>query len=174
MRRILTFSVVLVVNLVLQSTLFQHISISGVVPNTAIIIIVSVALLRGSTEGAIIGLFSGILQDVFFGTSIGFYSLLCMICGYLVGKFNRGFYRENYALPILLCSISTFIYESIIYILGPLFKGYTNYLHFLLNLILPETVYNAILTILLYRILFTINGMVEQKEHHKRKLFSIK
>ena len=174
MRRALTFFLVLILNLTLQSTLFQHMDIRGIVPNTSIIIIISISLLRGSMEGGIAGLFSGLLQDIFFGTSIGFYGLLGMLCGHFAGKFNKGFYRENYALPIFLCLLSTFIYESCVYILGPLFKGYTNYGHFLFSIILPEMVYNAVLAIIIYRILFTINSIVENHEKHKRRLFSIK
>ncbi len=174
MKRALTFFIVLTLNLVFQSSLFQYMDIRGIIPNTAIIIIVSIALLRGSGEGAAAGFFSGLIQDIFFGTGIGFYALLGMLCGHFAGKFNKGFYRENYAMPIFLCLIATFLYESCIYILGPLFRGYTNYLYFLFNLILPEMVYNAILTILIYRILFTINGILENTEKHKRKLFSIK
>jgi len=165
---------VLIVNIVLQSSLFQLLEIRGIIPNSAIIIIVSISLLRGSREGAVIGFFSGLLQDVFFGSFLGYYAVLGGICGYIIGKFNKGFYRENYILPIFLTSISTLAYESVVYVSGPLFSGNTNYPYFLFNLIFPETVYNAVFTIFIYRILFALNGAIEQKELHKRKLFSIK
>ena len=174
MRRSATIFAVLVINLVLQSTVINAIQIRGIVPNTAIIVIVSMALLRGSTEGAVTGLIAGLLQDIFFGVSLGYYALWGMLLGFWVGKINKGFYRENYVIPIFICSISTFAYESFIYLTGVLFSGNTNYLYFFVNLIIPETVYNAILTILIYRILFSINNILEQKEKYKRKLFSIK
>lgn len=174
MHRVITTFLVLIINFVLQSTLFQLLKIRGVIPNTAIIIIVSMSLLRGSREGAVVGFCSGLLQDIFFGYIPGYYAVLGLACGYLVGKFNKGFYRENYILPILLTCLSTLAYESVVYVTGPLFSGNTNYIFFLFNLIFPEAVYNAVFTIIIYRILFALNSMVEQKERHKRKLFSIK
>ena len=174
MLRIFITSLILIINLVLQSSIFQLISVRNIIPNTAIVIIVSISLLRGSKEGAIAGFFAGFLQDIFFGSSNFYYAILGALCGYITGKFNKGFYRENYMLPIFISSISTLIYESIVFITGPLFNGSTNYLYFLFNLIIPETVYNAILTVVIYRILFAINSFLEQKEQHKRKLFSIK
>ncbi|MGE4215189.1 MAG: rod shape-determining protein MreD [Anaerotignaceae bacterium] len=174
MRRSVTIFAVLVINLVLQSTLMNSIQIRGIIPNTAIIVIVSMSLLRGSTEGAITGVIAGLLQDIFFGIAFGYYTFWGMLLGFWVGKINKGFYRENYVIPIFICSISTVAYESCIYLTGMLFSGNTDYLYFLINLIIPEMVYNAILTILIYRVLFSINSILEQKEKYKRKLFSIK
>ncbi|MCI8342147.1 MAG: rod shape-determining protein MreD [Firmicutes bacterium] len=174
MRRVITIFVVLCLNIVFQSTILQNFSITGVIPNTAIIIVVSMALLRGSTEGAICGAAAGFLQDIFFGSAIGYYALLGMLLGCFAGKFNKGFYRENYALPVLVSIVSSFVYESCIFFTSVLFSGNTMYFYFIVNIILPETVYNAVATIIIYRILFSINSALEEKEKYKRKLFTIK
>lgn len=160
--------------MILQSTLLQHIAIMGVAPNTALIIVLSMSLLRGSTEGAGVGLFAGLLQDVFFGSSIGYYAFLGLVTGYFAGKFNKGFYRENYVMPMLLTFFATFCYESAIFITSALFRGHLNYLYFLSHMILPEMVYNTVCTVLVYRILFSVNSATEEKEKFKRRLFSIK
>lgn len=173
MRRIITVFSVLCVNIVFQSTILQNFSINGIIPNTAIIIVVSMALLRGSTEGAACGIAAGFLQDAFFGSSIGYYALLGMLLGFFAGKFNKGFYRENYVLPVIVGIVSTVVYESCIFLTSVLFSGNVMYFYFLLNVILPETVYNAVTTIIIYRILFSINGYLEEKEKYKRKLFTI-
>lgn len=169
--RIFVTGFILILNLVLQSTLFQAIQIRGIMPNTAIILIVSYALLRGSLEGALVGFFCGLLQDVYFGTSLGFFSCLGMLTGYFSGKASQNFYRENYLIPLLLCTIATFLYETLVYSTSFLFRGNLNFLYYFNNLILPETVYTSVISILVYRILYGINEAVEQKERYKRKLF---
>ncbi len=169
--RILITSFILIINLVLQSTLFQGFAIRGILPNTAIIIIVSFALLRGSFEGAMIGFFSGLLQDLFFGTTLGYFSLLGLCCGYFVGIAHRDFYRENYLIPLTLCAVVTFVYELLIYLSSFLFRGNLNFFYYLNNLMLPETVYTSVLSILIYRLLYGINEFIEGKERYKRKLF---
>ncbi|MCI1959245.1 MAG: rod shape-determining protein MreD [Clostridia bacterium] len=174
MRRFLITMLILIINIILQSTLFNLIRIHSIIPNTALVVVVSMALLRGSIEGCLTGLGAGLLQDIFFGSSLGYYAVFGMVLGYLAGKFNHGFYKENYLLPVMLCFFSTVIYESMIFLTGPFFYGYLNYPYFFINLILPEAVYTAVLAIAIYRILFSVNEHIEKKEKYKRKLFSIK
>lgn len=164
-------AIILIINLILQSTLFEYIAIIGIKPNTAIIIIVSIAFMRGEIEGAFVGLTTGILQDSFFSSFIGIHAFLGMATGFLCGKLYRGFYKENFIIPISLTIISTLLYEIFYYILSILLRGYTNFLYFLNKIILPEVVYTAIFSILVYQILYFINKKLEVKENLKRKLF---
>jgi rod shape-determining protein MreD len=169
--RILTTSIIIIINFILQTTLMQYIQIHGILPNTAVILIVSYALLRGSIEGAVVGLFAGLLQDIFFGTAFGYFTFLGMATGYLAGRSNRNFYRENYVMPIMLCSIAVFLYETAIYLTSFLFRGHLNIFYYFGRTILPETVYTAMFTIIVYRILFSVNEWLELKEKYRYRLF---
>lgn len=64
--RLLITALMVFINFILQTTLLQMFAIRGVLPNTALIIAVSYALLRGSREGAFVGIGAGLLQDIFF------------------------------------------------------------------------------------------------------------
>ena len=169
--RIAITALIVFLNFILQSTLFPYFAIQGVFPNTALIIVTSYALLRGSREGALVGLGTGFLMDVFFNTYIGFYTGLYLILGLLFGRSQRSFYRENYILPIIFCTASAVIYQTVLYVTGFVFRGEGNLLYFLFRLLLPELVYGAIITIPLYRILFGINEWLELKEKYKYRLF---
>lgn len=68
-------SLILIVNLILQSTLFQYIEIIDIKPNTTIAIIVAFAFLCGELPGAIIGFAAGLLQDIFFDVALSILSL---------------------------------------------------------------------------------------------------
>lgn len=169
--RIFVSAMIILLNIVLESTVFQAIKIRGVLPNTTIIIIISFALLRGSSEGAIIGFFCGLLHDMFFGTSVGFHACLGMLTGYFAGKPQKTFYKENYLLPLFLSSIFVIAYELIIYCVGFLSRGNLNIFYYLMNLIIPEAVYTAVVSIFLYRLLYGINDLLEEKERYRRRLF---
>ena len=162
---------IIIVNFILQTTLFPLLAIRGIFPNTALIIVTSYALLRGSKEGAIAGGFTGLLMDVFFSQMIGFYTLLYLAIGLLFGRSQKDFYRENYILPVIFCTASTIIYQAAIYVTGFLFRGEGKFLFFLISILLPEIVYTAIVTILVYRILFAANEWLELKEKYKYRLF---
>lgn len=158
-------------NFILQTTLFQLFAVRGILPNTALIIVVSYALLRGSRAGAWVGLGAGLLQDIFFSTTLGFYSALFVLLALLLGRSQRDFYRENYLLPILFCSMAACLYETAVYLVGFVFQGTGNLVYFLFRVLLPETVYTAILTVPIYRGLFSINEWLELKEKYKYRLF---
>lgn len=169
--RIAVTALIIFVNFILQTTLFPLLAIRGIFPNTALIIVTSYALLRGSKEGAIVGGFTGLLMDIFFSKMIGFYTLLYLAIGLLFGRSQKNFYRENYILPIIFCAASTVLYQAVLYITGFLFRGEGNIIYLLFSILGPELVYMAIVTIILYRILFAANEWLELKEKYKYRLF---
>lgn len=170
MRIIVTTAMVLL-NFILQTTLFQYLEIQGIFPNTALIIVVSYALLRGSKEGCIVGVCTGLLFDIFFGTSTGYYLLLFLGISYLTGKSQKNFYRENYLLPILFCTITAGAYELIHFVTELILRKDGNVLFFILKVFLPTIVYTAIVTVPIYRVLFGINEWLELKEKYRYRLF---
>lgn len=169
--RVLVSFLIIVINLILQSGLFESIAIMDIKPNTMIIVIVSFSFLRGDDEGLLVGAFSGFLQDAFFAPFIGLNTFIGMLIGYLCGKFFTDFYKEGIMIPIALTIFATFIYEFIFYILNVLMKGYTNFLFFLNTIILPEIVYTALFTVIVYKIIFLINQKLEKREKFGKKIF---
>lgn len=89
--RIIITTLIVVLNFILQTTLFPYLAIQGVFPNTALIIVTSYSLLRGSKEGALVGAGTGFLMDVFFHTYIGFYTALYLLIGLIFGRSQRSF-----------------------------------------------------------------------------------
>lgn len=169
--RIIFATVIVLINFILQTTLFQHLAIQGVFPNTALIIVVSYALLRGSKEGCIIGISSGLLFDIFFGTTMGYYGLLFFVICFFTGKSQKNFYRENYLLPIVFCTIAAGIYETFQFVAELILRKDGNILYFIIKILLPTIVYTAIVTVPIYRILFGFNEWLELKEKYKYRLF---
>ncbi|NLK21509.1 MAG: rod shape-determining protein MreD [Epulopiscium sp.] len=171
MRRIFAISIILIITNILQSTYFQALKIRGVIPNFYIMIIVSFALLRGSKEGAIVGLFAGLLQDVYFGTAIGFFALIGMYIGYFCGKINKDFYPESFLLPLVLTIFSTFFYDLSVYVFTYLVRGKINFIFFFNNIMLPGVVYTGIISLFVYQGIYYLNEKLEIKEKKYRKFF---
>ncbi len=171
MLNIIVTAVVLIVNFIIQSTVLQFVEIRGVIPNTMIIIVVSYALLRGQTAGALTGLAAGFIYDVFFGSSLGFYALMGLLMGHFCGICHRNFYRENFVLPVTLSALSCFVEGIVIYITGFFLRNNYNVFYFLFNTIIPQAVYTGVAAILVYKLLYGINNKVEKKEKERRRLF---
>jgi len=169
--RLLITTLTILINFILQTTVFQYIEFWGVRPNASIILIVSFAILRYDGEGAIIGFFTGLLQDIIFGNVIGIHAFLGMVIGYFCGKPFKDFYAENYLLPLLLVFISTAFYEFAYYIIVFFFRGRLEFFFYLRRIILPSVIYTSLFSIPAYRFFYGINKRLERKEKPKRKLF---
>ena len=158
-------------NFVFESTLCKYLVIRHIKPNMSVALVVCYAILRGSVEGAAIGLFTGLLQDVFFGTSVGYYALIYMAIGYICGIPTNRFFKDNFFLPLILSVLCTVFYGLFVYVTGFLVRGRFDFSFFFNNIILPETVYTAIFSFFIYRILFGMNSRLEKYEHSNRKVF---
>ncbi|GAB6088062.1 rod shape-determining protein MreD [Alkaliphilus crotonatoxidans] len=143
-------SMIVLLNLILQSTLFQYFEIYGVVPNTALILVISLAVYNGKIKGAGIGFVVGLLQDIIFGRMIGLNALVYMLTGYGVGLLNKNVFKDNLLIPFSLTAVSTVFYESINLLLL-FFMGYKfELLSFFKKMLMVEVLYNSIVSIFVY------------------------
>lgn len=164
MKRKLIVGLMIITCFILQCTLFQSLSIADISPNLLIVVTSSFGFMRGKKEGLFIGFFSGILIDVFFSEVLGFYGLLYMYIGYMNGFFHKIFYDEDVKLPMILITASNVAYGIIIYLFLFLLRNRLDFLYYLRRVIIPETVYTVIVTIVLYRLILLINRKLEAEE----------
>lgn len=150
------FYLIMFLCFLLQSTLFKHLSFGGIGPNLLLIATTSVGFMRGEKQGLLAGFVSGLFVDIFFGDVIGLYAMIYMYIGFLNGKFSRIFYPEDLKLPLALITLSDLSYGMICYIILFLLRGRFNFPYFFLHIILPETVYTIVMSIILYPIFLTL------------------
>lgn len=160
----LVYVVLIFLIILVQSTILDYIKIFNIKPNLLIVFIISVALLRGDIEGAVIGFFAGLSQDLFSGKFIGLYSLLGLYLGFFNGSVNKRLYRENYLVIIFFTLISTIAYETavlftgtFVHNLGAQVHNQIDILNSFKNVILPETIYNCIVSVPIYAIVIKLN-----------------
>ncbi len=157
MKRCITIGIIIIVCFLLQSTIFHYIELAGVVPNLLLIVTMSFGLMRGRREGMLVGFFSGLLIDIFFGSVLGPYALIYMTMGYINGFFHRIYYVEDVLLPMLMITLNDFIFNVIIYLIYFLLRNRLNFGEYLLTVILPEMIYTIIVTLFFYKFLVRIN-----------------
>lgn len=155
----------------LQCTLFKYLSFGGIVPNLMIILTSSFGFMRGKKTGLIMGFFSGLLIDIFFGNYIGLYAMIYMYIGYLNGKFNHIFYPEDIKLPVALILFSDLIYGLACYLILFMMRGKFALPYYFTHIILPEIVYTIGITLLLYPCILVLNNWLEEKEKRSERKF---
>ena len=158
---------------VLQTAVFPAIAVANIIPNLMIILVSSFGFMRGRKEGMIVGLFSGILVDIFCGSYIGAYALLYMYVGFINGCFKKHFYPEDIKLPLMLIAGSDITANLVIYIVLFLFRGRYELFYYFKAIILPELVYTMVISIFLYFVLLKINQKLEDYEKRRAIKFDL-
>ena len=164
MIRTLIVTFLIFANFILQTTLLPQVAILGVTPDTALVLIVSYAILRGDIEGALFGFFTGLVQDVLSGMFIGLFALLGFVTGYICGKPFKDFFKDNYFLPFIIVVFASLFYQVALYVTTVMFTGQLDFMHYLRTIILPKTIYTASLSIPIYWVLHLINAKLERHQ----------
>lgn len=167
--KIFIYTIFIFIITILQCTVLDYIKTYNIKPNLLIIFIVAVALLRGNAEGAVIGFVLGLLQDTISGKTLGFYSLLGMYLGLIIGSVNRRLYRENFLVIIFFTFVSTIGYESAVYFLSNIMKGNMDYVFAFKNVILSEAIYNSIVSVFIYILVVKMSHKFEELGKITRK-----
>ncbi len=149
----------------------QWISLGRVAPNLLIIITSAYGFMRGKKNGLLVGFFCGLLTDIFFGQVIGFYAIIYMYIGYANGMFHRVFFPEDIKLPLFLITVSDLAYGFAVYVLLYLLRGRFELPFYFLHVIVPETVYTIVLTVLFYPMNLKINQKFDEIEKRSEKKF---
>ena len=162
MKRAFAIGILLIVCFILQCTVFQVLSLASVSPNLLLVITSSLGFMRGEREGLLVGFFSGLLTDIFFGNLFGVYALLYMFLGYGSGLFHRVFYDEDIKLPMIWIALSELIYGLSVYFFMFLMSSKFEFTFYFTHIILPELIYTVVLTIVIYRPIRSFNRFLER------------
>ena len=96
---------------IMQVSIFAQIHIVHGVPDVLLVLLVAVALLRGSVVGAGAGFFAGLLVDT---ASLGrarATSLVLTIAGYWIGRYGETTGRDRAHAPFLSVAVVTILYS---------------------------------------------------------------
>ena len=163
MKRTFIYIVVILGAFLLQSAVFSFFALADIEPNLLIIVTASIALIRGQSEGCVVGFFCGLLMDISVGYYLGINALCFLVIGFVLGYLNQIYYEEDITLPLILIGVADFLYGIIMYILSFMARGRFDFLYYLGRIILPELVYTVILSIVAYRFILFICKKLDKK-----------
>lgn len=170
MIRTITMTLLILITFILQSTVFQSLSIASIAPNLLLILTVSFGFMRGKKEGILVGFFCGILIDIFYGNLLGFYALIYMYIGYLNGFLCKVYYDEDVKVPMILTAISDLAYGFVVYGLQFMLRGRLHVMNYIWHIMLPEMIYTVLITVMIYRPLYRLNHWLTEREWEGPKL----
>ena len=168
MKSKITLFFTILICFLLQSTVISRIAIGSITPNLILILCISMGLMRGRKSGMWTGFFCGFLVDMFYGSVFGFYALIYMYIGFLSGYAHRICYDDDVKVPIFLAGAGDILYGLAVYALQFLLRGRLGLGTYLSRIILPETFYTIILTLIVYRVFYYINYQIGRASCRER------
>lgn len=164
MKRFVVTAVTVIISFILQTSVFEILKLANIAPNVLIILVASISVMRGQKEGMLVGFFSGLLLDIFYGKYLGIYAFLYMLFGFVDGFANQIYYSDDNFLPLVIIGANDLVYGILMYIGSGLLWNHLHIFYYIRTIILPELVYTVAVGILLYQILLRLNRWLEKYE----------
>lgn len=105
----------------------------------------------------------GILLDLFIGRKVGISAIMLGLIGLIGGLFDKNFSKESRITIMIMVIASTFIYELGAYLLGYIVYGYSLEILMFIKILLIESIYNVIVTIILYPVMQNLGYKIEEE-----------
>ncbi len=87
--RLVRLALLLILLTVLQTAVFPHLRVAGVVPDLGLVAAVAIAVRYGPETGAAFGFAAGLASDLFLQTPLGLAALSFALTAYLVGAMQN-------------------------------------------------------------------------------------
>ena len=160
MKKIILLVFITFVFFMLDNTLMPFIAIKGYYPSLLFLFCICYSIVNGSWEGMWLGIFCGILQDIFFTNAFGINSLTTMLMCVLAGIVGKNLFKERKIIPIVTTFFITilkgFFVFTILYTMGQ----YTS-----LQGVFYIALYTMIISIVMYKWVYNLC----QKKYMERK-----
>lgn len=128
-----------------QSTVVPVFGIAGVVPDVPLVLVVLLALHRGSEAGGLTGFGLGLAQDVMTGGPLGIHALAKAVVGFAAGDLPRWFLVGRPFVAVAAAVLATVVDGALRFALLQLFHYPAPFGELLVGVILPQAGYNGLL-----------------------------
>ncbi len=130
---------------IVQTTIAPYLTVLGAKPDAALVVVVSLALLRGPVWGAVTGFAMGLLIDVALVQTMGISSFLFTLAGYFSGRLSERVDPASWLWPVIAVFAATMVVQTanavIMFLLGvEASAGFV-----VLRVVLPAALLNALL-----------------------------
>ena len=101
-------------------------------------------------------------MDLSSGGALGFYTLFFIWMGSVNGIGTKYYYEDYITLPLALSAANELAYNLYLYVFGFLLRGRLSFGYYLINNILPETIFTVVTTLAVYRVFLFISRKMEE------------
>lgn len=147
----------------LQSTAVPRLQIGAVWPDFLLLAVMSWALVDRIDEAIVWAMVGGIGVDLMSGGPFGASAAGLMAAALVAGVTSSGLFRGRTVLPLVTAAAATLAFHAV-YVLAMLLVGQrADVVDALFRVALPSAVYNAALSIIVFRVMAAIDRRIRPK-----------
>ena len=165
--RYLFVIVSVIVYYLLQVSVFPAITFLTVTPNLLLSFTICYALLRGKKAGMLCGILCGLVWDILVGSLLGLSTFCLLILGYVTGIFSDTLSPEDAKFPTLIVFTGDLLFGMTTYFILFLFRRQFDFEYYFLNIMMPEAVFSALMTLLIFPITYKIHSALLKYEKRR-------
>ncbi len=147
----------------LQSNFFSWFNIAGIMPNLFVILVLFIGLFASRTMGTVYGVSIGIVLDFLLGSKVGICAVALGLIGFLAAVFDKNFSKDSRMTIMFMVSGATIIFEILNYFLNYVFLSTNIEIFNFIIILFIETIYNIIITIILYPLIQKFGYYIENE-----------
>ncbi len=158
---------ILIAAFLIQLLFLDHMNITSVKPDLLVILVVFFAIFFGPAIGAETGFISGLLKDIYSVDIFGVNTMLLLATGLIVGLLSPKLFKESKLTQVMLVFASSLSYMTIHYYASLFMLGvtYITLPDYMYGLIVPSSLYTAILSALIFPVLVNRYRLKESAEY---------
>lgn len=158
---------ILIAAFLIQLLFLDHIKIAGAKPDLLVLLVVFFAIFFGPATGAETGFVCGFFKDTYSLDIFGVNSVMLSLTGLIVGMLSPKLFKESKLTQGLLVFASSVLYMVIHYFASSLIlkNTYATLPEYLYSMILPSSLYTAMLSFLLFPVLINRYRLKENAEY---------
>lgn len=154
-----TIILITIVLLMLQLTIFNNLRLFNVKPNLFLILLTSLIVYTNKKTTYVFFILTGIILDLLLGGMIGITSISMLISSIIIMSFKNILTKKNMANFLLFILIVTIFYE-LVYNLIRIGLTNTSFDIYILKIIAIESIYNILISIIIYPIIEKIGNEI--------------
>lgn len=162
--------IIFVILYFIQADFFSWFTIAGISPNIFIIFILFLGLFTNGLFSTAIALVTGITLDLLIGKTLGITAIMFCLVAIIAGYFDKNFSKESKLTIMIMVIGMTAICETANYLLNVLIIEIPFEFVPFIKILLIEILYNAILTLIFYRLFLKLGYKLEKQFKQKNIL----
>lgn len=146
MKKILTVILLSILFLVLDNTFMPFLAIEGYYPSLLFVFAISYCIINGRWSSVFLGIFCGLLQDIYLTNTLGINMLLNMGMCLIASKIGETIFKDKSLVPIVTCFLLSLLKGVFIFVILYILGQYIE-----IKRALFISVYNMVVAIFMYK-----------------------